>query len=142
MSTKIGLRLMLVDPDDDLQFLLKALLELTGCRVDTAKNCCEALASIQASPPDVIFTELFLDDGTGLDFGERIRALPGAKDALLVALTGHYYHGIARDAWTAGFDRFLLKPVQYDQILDVLTCVKKKRACHPGELDDALKAAA
>ena len=141
MSTKIGLRLMLVDPDEDLRFLLKALLELTGCRVETAKNCCEALALIHACPPDVIFTELFLADATGLDFAKRIRSMPGAKDAFLVALTGHYYHGITRDASTAGFDRFLLKPVQYDQILDVLTCVAKTRACHPAELDQALKAA-
>lgn len=41
-----GLQLLLVDPDDDLRFLLTTLLELTGCRVETAKNCTEAFARI------------------------------------------------------------------------------------------------
>lgn len=126
MPTKIGLQLMLVDPDDDLRFLLKALLELTGCKVETAKNCAEAIALIEVSTPDVIFTELFLEDAAGLDFGRRIRSMLQARDTLLVALTGHYYQGIKQDVSTAGFDKFLLKPVQYDQILNVLASESKK----------------
>lgn len=125
MPTKIGLQLMLVDPDDDLRFLLKALLELTGCKIETAKNCAEAIASIEVSTPDVIFTELFLEDAAGLDFGRRIRSMSQARDILLVALTGHYYQGIKQDVSTAGFDKFLLKPVQYDEILNVLASKSK-----------------
>lgn len=120
MAMKTGLQLILVDPDDDLSFLLKALLELSDCQVQTAKNSAEAVALIEAAQPDIIFTELFLEDATGLDIGTRIRSMSQARDAWLVALTGYYYHGILQDASTAGFDRFLLKPVQYDQILDVL----------------------
>lgn len=142
MSTKIGLQLILVDPDEDLRVLLQTLLQLTGCRVRTAKNCGEAIALIDTSPPDLIFTELFLDGATGLDFGSRIRSMPCAKDTLLVALTGLYYQGIARNAWTAGFDRFLLKPVQIDQILEVVRGVAKARGYRLNELDSKLNAAA
>jgi len=143
MSSKNTLRLMLIDPDDDLRFLLKTLLELSGCRVETAKNGSEAVALIEATPPDVIFTDIWLSDGTGLDFGKQIRTLPRARDTLLVALTGHYYQGITQDAWAAGFDRFLLKPVQFDQILSVLKAVAKTRGCHVSELSGtAPKAAA
>lgn len=126
MPKKIGLQLMIVDPDDDLRFLLKALLELTGCKVETAKNCAEAIALIEVSAPEVIFTELFLEDEAGLDFGRRIRSMSQARDTLLVALTGHYYQGIKQDVSTAGFNKFLLKPVQYDQILNVLASEAKK----------------
>lgn len=133
MSTKIGLRLMLVDPDDDLRFLLQALLELGGCQVATAKNAREGLALIAAAPPDVIFTEIVLPDATGLDFGKQIRAILGARESLLVALTGHYYPGIRQDAWSAGFDRFLLKPVQYDQILNLLKLAAKTLHCRCDE---------
>ncbi|NNG23340.1 response regulator [Telluria aromaticivorans] len=142
MPTKIGLQLMLVDPDDDLRLLLKTLLQMTGCRVRTAKNWGEAIALIDANPPDLIFTELFLGGATGLDFGSRIRSMPCAKDTFLVALTGLYYQGIARQAWAAGFDRFLLKPVQIDQILDVVRGVAKARGYCLNELDSNLIAAA
>lgn len=142
MPTTIGLQLVVVEPDDDLRFLLKALLELTGCRVEVAKNCAEALAVIEADPPDVIFTELFLEDATGLAFGRRIRSLPQASDSLLVALTGHYYLGIAKDAWAAGFDRFLLKPVQFDQVVDVLTSEAQARGRRLRETSSQPRAAA
>lgn len=115
MSSKIELQLMLIDSDVDLLFLLKALLELTGCKVQTAKSYTEAFELIEAGTPDVIFTELFLNQLTILELSKKIRSMPRANDTLLVALTGHYYSGIAQDAWTAGFDRFLLKPVQFDQ---------------------------
>ena len=141
MLTKIGLQLMLVDPDDDLRFLLKALLELTGCQVETATNCAEAVALIEAGIPDVIFTELFLEDATGLDFGRRIRSMSKTRDTLLVALTGHSYQGIAQDVSTAGFDRFLLKPVQYDQILDILASEAKKYGRELSETRSLSKAA-
>ena len=141
MLTKIGLQLMLVDPDDDLRFLLKALLELTGCQVETATNCAEAVALIEAGIPDVIFTELFLEDATGLDFGRRIRSMSQTRDTLLVALTGHSYQGIAQDVSTAGFDRFLLKPVQYDQILDILASEAKKYGRELSETRSLSKAA-
>ena len=131
---KMGLQLMLVDPDDDLRFLLKTLLELAGCQVETAKNCTEAYARIEESQPSVIFTELRLEDVTGLDFAKRIRSTPLVKDAWLIALTGHYYPGIAQDARDAGFDRYLLKPVQYDQILNVLRLATKIRDCSLSEL--------
>lgn len=142
MLSKIKLQLILIDPDDDLRFLLKALLELTGCRVEAAKNYPEAFALINASPPDIIFTELFLDEATVLDLGRQIRSLPRAQDTLLVALTGHYYQGLVQDAWTAGFDRFLLKPVQYDQIMNILKHVTKIRGHSFGEMVSTPLAAA
>lgn len=138
MSSKITLQLMLVDPDDDLRFLLKTLLELTGCRVEAVQNYSNALVKIETYQPDVILTELFLDEVTGFDFGKQIRSMPWAKDVLLVALTSHYYPGITQGAWTAGFDRFLLKPVQYDQILEVL----RSRGRWSSEMSSLPKAAA
>lgn len=127
MTMKSGLQVMLVDPDDDFRFLLKSLLELSACQVETAKNCDDAFATMDASPPDVILTEFVLDGVTGLDFGRRIRARPWGGQTLLVALTGHYYHGIKNDALIAGFDRLMLKPVQHDQLLDLISAAAKRR---------------
>lgn len=127
MTTKNGLKVMLVDPDDDFRFLLKALLELSACQVETAKNVADAFATMDASPPDIILTEFILDGATGLDVGRRIRSMPWGGETLLVALTGHYYHGIKRDALIAGFDRLMLKPVQHDQLLDLIGTAAKRR---------------
>lgn len=141
MIKKSGVQVMLVDSDDDFRFLLKALLELSACQVETAKNCDEAFAKMDASPPDLILTEFILDDVTGLDFGRRVRSSPWGGETLLVALTGHYYHGIKRDALVAGFDRLLLKPAQHDQLLELIAFAAKKHGRRPHGRADAMREA-
>lgn len=120
MSSKLELNLMLIDSDSDSLFLLKTLMELTGCHVQTAQSYTEAFSLIERNIPDVIFTELFLEQMSLLEVSKRFRSLDPSHRTSLIALTGHYYNGIPQDARTSGFDRFLLKPVQYDQILVIL----------------------
>jgi CheY-like chemotaxis protein len=134
MAFKNSLQLMLVDPDEDLSFLLKTLLELSNCRVDIVKSWDAALAGIEANPPDLIFTELRFDHAASLGCGKRLRSLACAADVVLVALTSHYYPGVEQDARQAGFDSYLLKPVNYDQILDVLTGLAKTRGANLPDL--------
>lgn len=129
MSTNPGLQLLLVEPDDDLRYLLQTLLELSGCAVETARNYREALVRIDATPPDVIFTELFLEDAAGLGLGSRFRSLPHLENTWLVALTGHCQPGIAKDALQAGFDHYLVKPVYFPEIFEILKPVAKRRGC-------------
>lgn len=127
MSSKLELRLMLIDSDSDSLFLLKTLIELTGCHVQTAQSYTEAFALIDRNIPDVIFTEIFLEQMSLLEVGKRFRASDPSHRTSLIALTGHYYKGIPQDARTSGFDRFLLKPVQFDQILIILRDIARIR---------------
>jgi CheY-like chemotaxis protein len=121
MPAKTGLHLLLIDPDEDLCFLLKSMLELTSCKVDTAGTCAEALEKAGLRRPDVILTELLLDDMTGMDIARKIRSSPQTRDAQLIAITGYWRAGIAQAALEAGFHRYLLKPIQYQELIDVLT---------------------
>lgn len=129
MSTNPGLQLLLVEPDDDLRYLLQTLLELTGCAVETARSYREALVRIDATPPDVIFTELLFEDAAGLGLGRRYRSLPQLESTWLVALTGHCQPGIAKDALEAGFDHYLVKPVYFPEIFEILKPVAWSRGC-------------
>lgn len=142
MSPTFSLQLMLIDPDDDLQFLLKVLLEVNGFHVETSASYTEALARTDLSSMDVIFTELELHDDMGLAFGKHLRSMPSGKDPLLVALTSSYYQGIDRDVQAAGFDAFILKPIQFEQILNVLRHAADIRGSFLSVLDSKSKAAA
>jgi CheY-like chemotaxis protein len=144
MPAKTGLYLLLIDPDEDLCFLVKSLLELAGCRVDTAGTCAEALEKAGARRPDVILTELLLNDSTGLDIARKIRSSPQTKNAHLIAMTGYCRAGIVQAALEAGFHRYLLKPIQYQELIDVLTplAAKLDASINPiGFLDLAASAA-
>lgn len=127
MSSKLELRLMFIDSDNDLLFLLKTLIERTGCKVETARSYTEAFSLIERNIPDVILTELFLEQMSLLDVSEKFRSFDQSYRTSLIALTGHYYKGISQDARAAGFDRFLLKPVQYDQIVVILRNIARVR---------------
>lgn len=129
MSTSPSLHVLLIEPDDDLRFLLQILLGLTGCAVETAKTYSDALERIEARPPDLIFTELVLEDTAGLGLGRRLRSLRQLENTRLVALTGHCQPGIAKDALKAGFNHYLIKPVYFPQLFEILKPVAEHRGC-------------
>jgi CheY-like chemotaxis protein len=58
----------------------------------------------------------------------RIRQLPGGDAMLLVALTGYGHDEALRRAAEAGFDRHLAKPVEPDELLELLAETAKSAA--------------
>ena len=56
----------------------------------------------------------------GLEVAHRIRALPGGRDVLLVALTGWGQDEDRRRTAEAGFDEHLTKPVDTERLAALL----------------------
>src|SRR4051812_44957115 len=116
----IDLRILLVEPDDDLRCVFPVLLELMGHTVEAASNAAEALERVSTFAPDVVLTELVLEGAGGLELAAQLRRLPSARDAALVAITSHVKSNSETIALEAGFDYFLAKPVTVEQVAVVL----------------------
>jgi CheY-like chemotaxis protein len=56
----------------------------------------------------------------GFEVARRLRALPGTKGTLLVALTGWAQEDDRRRCSEAGFDRHLPKPLEWDALRQFL----------------------
>jgi CheY-like chemotaxis protein len=82
----------------------------------------EALALVATETPDVIVTDLGMPGENGFALLQRLKALPPAAGSLapVVALTAYARPENRQAALAAGFDHFLTKPVEFDELIAVV----------------------
>jgi len=103
-----GLRVLVVEDNEDLREMMCALLASRGCAVGSAADGRSAIALAANALPQVAFVDIDLPDISG---HEVARALAGQGGIRLVAVTGYGQPEDVRRALAAGFDRHLKKPV-------------------------------
>ncbi|XOV89888.1 MAG: hybrid sensor histidine kinase/response regulator [Pseudomonadota bacterium] len=86
MARLEGIRILVVDDDTAVRAAMMALLRSFGAAVDAVPNGTRALASARASMPDLVLTDLRLDEESGLDVIQSLRNMRADLPAIL--LTG------------------------------------------------------
>jgi PAS domain S-box-containing protein len=115
-----GLRVMVVDDNRDVAESCKTLLEFSGHRVSTAYTAREALELAESTHPDVILLDIGLPDISGYELARRIRATTWGGNAGLIAVTGWGQESDREQAFRAGFDHHLTKPISTDALETLL----------------------
>ena len=111
---------LLADDNHDALETLQMLLETLGHRVVTAGSGEEALAVAERERPQVAVLDIGMPGMNGYDAAKAIRATDWGRQMLLVALTGWGQSDDQARARDAGFDRHFTKPVELQQLQDVL----------------------
>jgi CheY-like chemotaxis protein len=70
--------------------------------------------------PEIVLVDLGLPDIDGYAVARAVRAAPGGDAILLVAITGYGAASDRRRADDAGFDAHLTKPVNPQELADIL----------------------
>jgi CheY-like chemotaxis protein len=83
-----------------------------GFAVYVAFDSIAALKVITRYPPDIIIADMGLPYPDGFEVAQRIRALPIGKRPFLIAVTRDQGAAFRRRAEAAGFDLYLVKPVE------------------------------
>jgi PAS domain S-box-containing protein len=122
------LRVMVVDDNADAAQMLAALLEVQGHAVSVAYDAGGALAQAKEERPDVLLLDIGLPDMDGYELARRLRAQPENAGATLVALTGYGQAQDREEAQAAGFDHYLVKPADLNQVNAVLAQAEARRA--------------
>jgi len=118
-----SLRILLVDDDRLVAYSTRKMLELQGHTVRTASNGADALAALGAFAPEVVLLDIGLDGMDGCETCRRLRALPGGRSLMVVAVSGYGDDKSIRRALEAGFDRYLVKPVPPPELDALLAMV-------------------
>ena len=114
------LRVLIVDDCPDTAGSLRVLVRLWGHDARTAGDGERALAEAAVFLPHVILLDIGLPRLDGCEVARRLRATPSLDRALLVALTGYGREQDRLRAAQAGFNYFLLKPFNLDQLEHLL----------------------
>jgi signal transduction histidine kinase/ActR/RegA family two-component response regulator len=109
-------KVLVVDDNRDACDSLQALFEMENCEVATAYDGQEAVLAAEQAMPDMIVMDLGMPRMDGYEAARRIRRQPGAKEVLMIAVTGWGQNDARQRTMEAGFDHHLIKPVDFDEI--------------------------
>ncbi len=123
-----GLRVLLADDNVDFAASLAVLLEAEGHEVCVTHDGQQALQAAPGFAPQVCFLDIGLPKLHGYELAARLRALPELSGTYLVAVSGWGQPEDKLRARQAGFDKHLVKPVEFTQVLDVLDALRQARA--------------
>jgi len=114
-------RILIVDDNRDNAESLALLLGITGNETYIARDGIEAIEAAAEHRPEVVLLDIGLPKLSGHDVCRRIRAEAWGKDIVVIALTGWGQEEDRRKSQEAGFDGHLVKPVDYDELLELLS---------------------
>jgi len=109
-------RVLVVDDSPDVADSLGLLLKTFGAEVRVAHSGAEGLAACAEFAPELIFLDISMPVMDGLETARRLRELPTARTATLVALTGRGEEETRRRVKEAGFDCHVTKPADLDEV--------------------------
>lgn len=122
-----GLRLLVVDDNQDAANSLAMLLRLKGHGVRIANNGPTALEIASDYTPDVVFLDIGMPEMDGYEVARRMRRLPGLENVVLAAVTGWGQFEDRLRTSRAGFDHHLVKPPEPNEIDGVLVGIPRKQ---------------
>ena len=124
-----GVQVLVVEDDPDSLDMLSFLLGEAGASVRTATSTAEALILLRWIQPHVLLSDLAMpgEDGYALIRSVRAGERPGGPRLPAVALTAYVRVQDRDRAVEAGFDMFVEKPVNPDELLAVVSGLVESR---------------
>jgi PAS domain S-box-containing protein len=114
-------RILVVDDKRSNAQSLEVLLRALGQEVYTAYDGKEALEMARLHRPDVVLLDIGLPIIDGYEVARRCREQPELQRTTLVAMTGYGQDSDRQRSHEAGFDAHLVKPVDLDNLLLLLS---------------------
>jgi two-component system response regulator AtoC len=118
------LSVLVVEDDADFLESMSLLIEREGFSVRSAHSLSEARAALADDPPDVVFVDLKLPDGEGVDL---LRDRPPDANSDFVVITGHASVDSAVDSLRQGALDYLTKPPDLARLKIILANVRRTR---------------
>ncbi|HWW86405.1 MAG TPA: response regulator, partial [Vicinamibacterales bacterium] len=123
VQTLTGRVVLVVDDHADARELAREIIQNTGAKVLTAATTREALDILTRSMTDVIVADIGLPEEDGCDLIRRVRDLQPERGGRLpaIALTAYAHAEDRARALAAGFQQYLVKPVDPDALVRAVT---------------------
>jgi DNA-binding response OmpR family regulator len=116
--------ILLVEDNKHLNEINRRNLQSAGYEVLTALNLAQAREHLRRRGPDVILLDVFLPDGSGMEFCREIRERTSAHILFLTSLDEHSEKIKGLDM---GGDDYITKPYKLDELLSRVGAAIRRR---------------
>ncbi|HEY6462628.1 MAG TPA: ATP-binding protein [Polyangiaceae bacterium] len=122
-----GVRVLVVDDDEDMRDLVRAVLEDCGSVVTTTSSVADALEAMARDIPEVLLSDIGMPNRDGYDLIRQVRALPPARggDVPAAAFTGYARAEDRRDVLNAGYSMHITKPIDPTELVAVVASLTR-----------------
>ena len=112
---------LVVDDDADIRVFLKINFESLGFEVVTAEDGAEAAASAADIDADLILLDMNMPSVSGFEAARQIRATEKHSKTPIIAVTAHTSTGDRDEAYQAGCDAIVTKPIDPQKLSQAVT---------------------
>ena len=117
----MDLRVLLVEDDETAQLHIRTLLEKQGCRVIVVGDGEKALSVLDNEKFDCILMDVKMPVLDGVEATKQIRSSnSNFKNIPIIAMTAYAMSGDSEKLLEAGMDDYIAKPVDKDELMEVL----------------------
>ena len=120
-------KVLVVDDNVDSAVSLRMLLEMEGHQVEVAHDGPTALEKVEQFQPDVALLDIGLPGMDGYQLARELRHRPLGNGIWLVAVSGYGHDEHRHTAEEAGFDRYLVKPVDAEVFREFLDSLPQRQ---------------
>jgi signal transduction histidine kinase len=113
-------RILLVDDNRDYAESLADLLRREGNEVLVEHDGAAGGAAARAFRPDVAILDIGMPRMNGFDLARELRRGAETRNAILIAVTGYSQPADRERGREAGFDHYLVKPVELERLKELL----------------------
>ena len=118
-------RVLVIDDDPAMLDVLRLRLQVWGYEVFLAEDALTGARMAAQEAPDVILTDVWLPDASGVDL---LRALTKADPRIpIILMSAHGSVDLAVESMKQGAVDYLLKPLDYRRLKDLLSTVCTRR---------------
>ena len=130
-----SLHVLIADDNVDLTESFAEILSAHGHRVDVVHDGEAAVQKAREQLPDIALLDIGMPKLDGYEVARQLRAGTTTQGIHLVAVTGWGQASDREAAWAAGFDQHLLKPVDPEDLVRLISeSYDEFQASRPGEL--------
>lgn len=121
------LKIMFVDDEVNIRDGLRFSFDWENMGYEViaeAENGTQALDLFYETMPDVVITDICMNDGDGLEFIKYVKSISPSTE--IVVLSGYPNFEYAKTAIQYGVFSYLLKPVRSTELIETLSAIKEK----------------
>jgi two-component system OmpR family response regulator len=117
VSTKSVHRVLIVDDDETIRLILGRTVRKAGYLARFVSNASDAIAEISAEAPDIVFTDIYMQDADGFELINWLRRRSGSIPLIAMSGANETITGQLGLAAGLGADATISKPFLEQDVL-------------------------